>query len=231
MIPIPVCAFFMLLTATRTGHFTYECKASRPYVSRPSRTAQLENPRVLTKLKADGKPSVDVPEEFKNKCVLFSPFYLSFLSRGRGTLILRRPKERNCGSDLGGEGKTERGGDGRRRRRIEPRNVRSGMSFVVFYPFLPSARFSLSAAFTGFLINASVYMRVLVRSSSASVSSQSESSSDSASDSASESSSSGSDSYGSRTRSRERDERRRRPRGRSISSESSRDRDASPTGR
>ncbi|KAI0004509.1 zinc knuckle-domain-containing protein [Russula compacta] len=51
----------------RTGHFTYECKATRPYVSRPSRTAQLENPRVLAKLKADGKPSVDVPEEFKNK--------------------------------------------------------------------------------------------------------------------------------------------------------------------
>ncbi|KAI0300268.1 zinc knuckle-domain-containing protein [Russula brevipes] len=50
-----------------TGHFTYECKATRPYVSRPSRTAQLENPRALTTLKADGKPSVDVPEEFKNK--------------------------------------------------------------------------------------------------------------------------------------------------------------------
>jgi hypothetical protein len=50
-----------------TGHFTYECKATRPYVSRPSRTAQLENPRILAKLKADGKPSVDVPEEFKNK--------------------------------------------------------------------------------------------------------------------------------------------------------------------
>jgi len=50
-----------------TGHFTYECKSSRPYVSRPSRTAQLENPRLLAKLKADGKPSVEVPEEFKNK--------------------------------------------------------------------------------------------------------------------------------------------------------------------
>lgn len=49
------------------GHFTYECKSSRPYISRPSRTQQLENPRVLSKLKADGKPSVDVPEEFKNK--------------------------------------------------------------------------------------------------------------------------------------------------------------------
>lgn len=52
-----------------TGHFTYECKGERPYISRPSRTQQLENPRVLAKLKADGKPSVEVPEEFKNKYV------------------------------------------------------------------------------------------------------------------------------------------------------------------
>ncbi|KAH9080533.1 zinc knuckle-domain-containing protein [Lactarius deliciosus] len=51
----------------RTGHFTYECKSTRPYVSRPSRTAQLENPRLLAKLKADGNPSIEVPEEFKNK--------------------------------------------------------------------------------------------------------------------------------------------------------------------
>jgi hypothetical protein len=29
----------------------------------------LENPKVLAKLKADGKPSVEVPEEFKKKCV------------------------------------------------------------------------------------------------------------------------------------------------------------------
>jgi len=50
-----------------TGHFTYECKSSRPYITRPSRTQQLENPRVLAKLKVDGKPSVEVPEEFKNK--------------------------------------------------------------------------------------------------------------------------------------------------------------------
>ncbi|KAK0504044.1 zinc knuckle-domain-containing protein [Armillaria luteobubalina] len=49
-----------------SGHFTYQCKNTRPYVSRPSRTQQLENPRVLAKLKADGKPSVEVPEEFKN---------------------------------------------------------------------------------------------------------------------------------------------------------------------
>jgi len=50
-----------------TGHFTYECKSTRPYVSRPSRTAQLDNPRLLAKSKADGKPSVEVPNEFKNK--------------------------------------------------------------------------------------------------------------------------------------------------------------------
>ncbi|KAI0699124.1 zinc knuckle-domain-containing protein [Cytidiella melzeri] len=50
-----------------SGHFTYQCKGARPYVSRPSRTEQLENPRVLAKLKADGKPSVEVPEEFKRK--------------------------------------------------------------------------------------------------------------------------------------------------------------------
>ncbi|KAJ3910563.1 zinc knuckle-domain-containing protein [Lentinula edodes] len=52
-----------------TGHYTYECKGARPYVSRPSRTQQLENPRVLAKLKASGKPSVEVPEEFKKSYV------------------------------------------------------------------------------------------------------------------------------------------------------------------
>ncbi|KAG6910671.1 hypothetical protein DXG01_008715 [Tephrocybe rancida] len=45
------------------------CRQSltRPYVSRPSRTQQLENPKLLAKLKAEGKPSVEVPEEFKKK--------------------------------------------------------------------------------------------------------------------------------------------------------------------
>ncbi|KAK7048348.1 SHSP domain-containing protein [Favolaschia claudopus] len=51
----------------KTGHFIYECKSERPYVSRPSRTQQLENPNALAKLKAAGKPSVEVPEEFKKK--------------------------------------------------------------------------------------------------------------------------------------------------------------------
>ncbi|KAG6820522.1 hypothetical protein H0H93_015995 [Arthromyces matolae] len=48
-------------------HYIFECKSTRPYVSRPSRTQMLENPKVLAKLKAEGKPSVEVPEEFKNK--------------------------------------------------------------------------------------------------------------------------------------------------------------------
>ncbi|KIK69528.1 hypothetical protein GYMLUDRAFT_152100 [Collybiopsis luxurians FD-317 M1] len=52
-----------------TGHYTYECKGSRPYISRPSRTEQLENPKVVAKLKASGKPSVEVPEEFKKPYV------------------------------------------------------------------------------------------------------------------------------------------------------------------
>ncbi|KAF5382425.1 hypothetical protein D9615_002776 [Tricholomella constricta] len=51
----------------KSGHFIYECKSTRPYVSRPSRTQQLENPKLLAKLKAEGKPSVEVPEEFKTK--------------------------------------------------------------------------------------------------------------------------------------------------------------------
>ncbi|KAJ8509248.1 hypothetical protein ONZ45_g8560 [Pleurotus djamor] len=50
-----------------TGHYTYQCKSTRPYVSRPSRTQQLEKPNILAKLKSAGKPSVEVPEEFKTK--------------------------------------------------------------------------------------------------------------------------------------------------------------------
>ncbi|KAF9556737.1 hypothetical protein CPC08DRAFT_641151 [Agrocybe pediades] len=48
-----------------TGHFIYECKGSRPYVSRPSRTQQLEKPHLMAKLRTEGKPTFEVPEEFK----------------------------------------------------------------------------------------------------------------------------------------------------------------------
>ncbi|KAF8346531.1 zinc knuckle-domain-containing protein [Amanita rubescens] len=49
----------------KSGHFIFECKSERPYVTRPSRTQQLENPKLLAKLRPEGKPSVELPEEFK----------------------------------------------------------------------------------------------------------------------------------------------------------------------
>lgn len=52
----------------RIGHYTYECKNTRPYVSRPSRTQQLENPKLQEKLRV----AVEVPDEFTKKpCVSF----------------------------------------------------------------------------------------------------------------------------------------------------------------
>ncbi|KAL7419577.1 hypothetical protein Q5752_005489 [Cryptotrichosporon argae] len=44
----------------KLGHATYECKNARPYVSRPSRTAQL-----AAGVRARERPSVDVPDEFR----------------------------------------------------------------------------------------------------------------------------------------------------------------------
>ena len=85
------------------GHFIYECKGTRPYLSRPSRTQQLENPRLLAKLKADGKPSIEVPEEFKQPSVVpaiqitqLLTFTSSFYSVGTANKILEaREKERS----------------------------------------------------------------------------------------------------------------------------------------
>lgn len=48
----------------KRGHYSYECKATtqdRPYVSRPSRTQQLSNPRLVPKL------TTDVPNELLRK--------------------------------------------------------------------------------------------------------------------------------------------------------------------
>ncbi|KAG8968483.1 hypothetical protein FRC05_001550 [Tulasnella sp. 425] len=45
------------------GHFTYECKFKRPYVTRPSRTQLLENPSLFKKV----QPPPDVPPEFKKR--------------------------------------------------------------------------------------------------------------------------------------------------------------------
>ncbi|KAF4590872.1 hypothetical protein EYR40_009469 [Pleurotus pulmonarius] len=49
------------------GHFIYQCKSTRPYVSRPSRTKLLEKPALLAKLNASTKTVAEVPEEFKTK--------------------------------------------------------------------------------------------------------------------------------------------------------------------
>lgn len=52
---------------TSIGHFIYQCKSTRPYVSRPSRTKLLEKPALLAKLNASAKTVAEVPEEFKTK--------------------------------------------------------------------------------------------------------------------------------------------------------------------
>src|ERR1700761_3904433 len=50
------------------GHFTYNCKATRPYVSRPSRTQLLNDPKLREQEKARRKELMnDIPDEFKNK--------------------------------------------------------------------------------------------------------------------------------------------------------------------
>ena len=52
------------------GHFIFECKSTRPYVSRPSRTEQLAKVSTLDKARLEGKPSVEVPDEFKTQYAL-----------------------------------------------------------------------------------------------------------------------------------------------------------------
>lgn len=64
----------------------------------------LENPKLLAKLKAEGKPSFEVPEEFKNKCVS------EFLSPSQGlslTVIQERHGKLDFRSQGEGEGETE----------------------------------------------------------------------------------------------------------------------------
>jgi hypothetical protein len=48
----------------KRGHFSYECKASqqdRPYISRPSRTQQLANPKLAAKI-TNAVPEVEAPK-------------------------------------------------------------------------------------------------------------------------------------------------------------------------
>ncbi|KAF4126294.1 hypothetical protein GMORB2_0030 [Geosmithia morbida] len=51
-------------TPANARHYSYECKASsqdRPYVSRPSRTQQMRNPKLVPKLDSD------TPKPLENK--------------------------------------------------------------------------------------------------------------------------------------------------------------------
>ena len=133
-----------------TGHFTYECKDTRPYVSRPSRTAQLENPQLLlaaAKSKAD-EDSSSVPDEFKNKFV-FS-FSFSVVKRetrcvfSYSSLVL-------IGAELRIGSWRQRRSKERRRRRIERRNGRSGRCFVPLQPPFSCLLFLLRAGLSALL--------------------------------------------------------------------------------
>jgi hypothetical protein len=58
------------------SHYSYECKAAaqeRPYVSRPSRTQQLLNPKLAPKLMSD------IPQDLLRKCVIILLFHLASL--------------------------------------------------------------------------------------------------------------------------------------------------------
>ncbi|KLT41809.1 hypothetical protein CC85DRAFT_226069, partial [Cutaneotrichosporon oleaginosum] len=51
----------------KTGHFTYECTGSRPYVARPSRTKQLRTGAGLPAGGGRDQPSVELPDEFRSR--------------------------------------------------------------------------------------------------------------------------------------------------------------------
>lgn len=63
------------------GHFIYECKNSRPYSTRPSRTQQLEKPDLHAKR---AQPSVELPDEFRSKYALLYSLFRSNFTNGFG---------------------------------------------------------------------------------------------------------------------------------------------------
>ena len=65
-----------------SSHYSYECKSAaqeRPYVSRPSRTQQLQNPKLMPKLTSD------VPQDLLRKYVQAA---ISGVRKCRSTLTL-----------------------------------------------------------------------------------------------------------------------------------------------
>lgn len=70
-----LCVWRITTTAMsniRAGHYSYECKAQaqeRPYISRPSRSQQLLNPKLKPKL-ANIAPTPTVTEhEYADPCL------------------------------------------------------------------------------------------------------------------------------------------------------------------
>ena len=78
---------WILMANSSSRHYSYECKANaqeRPYVSRPSRTQQLSNPKLVPKLTSD------VPQDLTKKYV-FSSYTLFMLSMAQSMI------RRTCG--------------------------------------------------------------------------------------------------------------------------------------
>lgn len=60
-------------THTRAGHYSYDCKAQaqeRPYISRPSRSQQLLNPKLKPKLANIAPTEEYAPELYRSPCYL-----------------------------------------------------------------------------------------------------------------------------------------------------------------
>lgn len=99
-----------------SGHFTFECKGARPYISRPSRTQQLQNPKIAAKI----RPTVEVPEEFLKQPYVFQrlctfPDKSIFLSAGTANQILAA-KEKERSKEEKGKGRAASPERKRRRR-------------------------------------------------------------------------------------------------------------------
>lgn len=92
-------------------HYSYECKAiaqERPYVSRPSRTQQLLNPKLVPKLTSD------VPQELLRKFVLSHPvefsIYLSSYTCGfQNPLLTSTPSRKGVADEQLAKAEQERG--------------------------------------------------------------------------------------------------------------------------
>ena len=122
---------FVLADELSTGHFIFECKSTRPYVSRPSRTQQLAKVNPLDKLKLEGKPSVELPDEFRTKYG-FKTFDDQWLSRSDFPRCYQNRDGQQATRSQG-----ERAREGQTRRTIRKHEVEKEGEEVSF-PCLPT---------------------------------------------------------------------------------------------